>query len=368
VPVAFVGAVVRDTPALVGGSTVAGLRFRDEAESVNELVPELKRQGAEAIVLLVHEGGATQTWYDDPACPDFRGAIVDIVKRLDPAVDAVVSGHTHNAYVCRVGGRLVTQAGSYGRFLTEIDLTIDRRSGDVVAASARNHVVDASRLARDPAETAIVARARAATAAISERRIATLGVALTRKASAAGEHALGDVIADAMLAAVATAEKGGAQIAMMNPGGIRTDLIPREGAVTHGDLYNVLPFRNTVVVVELSGDQIGRLLEQQWSAAGSVTNILQVSRGFSYAWDGSKPPGSRVVRGSIRLDGAPLRPGGRYRLAVNNYMADGGDGLAVLKTIANRVQGPLAFDAVADYLRSHPELRAPAIGRITRVD
>jgi 5'-nucleotidase len=368
VPIAFIGAVVRDTPELVGGSTVAELRFRDEAESVNELVPGLKRQGVEAIVLLIHEGGATRTWYTDPACPDFGGQIVEILKRLDPAVRVVVSGHTHRAYICRVGGRLVTQAGSYGRFVTEIDLTLDRRSGEIVAASARLHTVDTTRLARDPALTPIVERARAATARISERRVAALGIALTRDASAAGETALGDVIADALLGAVAPAHKGGAQIAMMNPGGIRADLIPRGGAVTYGDLYNVLPFRNTIVVMELSGEEVRQLLEQQWSATRDEVNIMQVSRGFSYSWDGSKPVGSRIVPGSIRLDGMPLQPGGSYRLAVNNFTADGGDGLTVLKTIAKRIQGPVVLDAVADYLSARSDLREPARGRIGRVD
>jgi len=368
VPVAFVGAVVRDTPALVGASIVEGLRFRDEAESVNELVPELKRQGVEALVLLIHEGGAARTWYGDRACPDFGGDIVSIVKRLDPAVDVVVSGHTHRAYLCRVDGRLVTQAGSYGRFLTEIELTIDRRSRDVVAATAQNHVVDATRLARDPEETAILAPARAAAVRIAGRQVAALGVSLTPSASRAGESALGDVIADALLAAVAPQEKGGAQIAMMNPGGIRAALIPRDGIVTYGDLYNVLPFRNTIVVMELNGGEIGLLLEQQWSATRSEANIMQVSRGFSYAWDGSRPAGRRVVPGSIRLDGAPLRAGGRYRLAVNSYMADGGDGLAILKTIGHRIRGPLTFDAVAHYLSTNPGLAAPARDRISRVD
>jgi len=368
VPVAFIGVVVRDTPALVGGSMLAGLVFGDEADAVNALVPELRRLGVEAIVVLIHEGGVTHTWYDDPRCPGFRGAIVGIVKRLDPAVDLVVSGHSHNAYICRVGGRLVTQAGSYGRFLTEIDLTLDRRSGEVVAANARNHVVDTTRLERDPAATAIVQRARATTMHITGRPIASLAVVLSRSGSRAGESALGDVIADALLAAAAAPDKGGAQIAMMNPGGIRADLVPREGILRHGDLHNALPFRNAIVVMDLSGDEIRKLLEQQWSESGNVVHILQVSRGFSYAWDGARAIGNRVVQGSIQLSGEPVEPGRTYRVAVNSYMADGGDSLSVLRTGRNRVRGPLTFDAVADYLRSHPELRVPEGGRIRRVN
>jgi 5'-nucleotidase len=267
-----------------------------------------------------------------------------------------------------VGGRLVTQAGSYGRFVTEIELVLDRRSGDVVAANARNLVVDTTRLERDPAEVEIAGRARAATAEISERRIATLGVVLTPNTNKAGESALGDVVADALLAAVAPADKGGAQVAMMNPGGIRTVLAPRDGVVSYGDLYNVLPFRNTIVVMELSAEQIGRLLEQQWSATKNETNIMQISSGFSYAWDGSKPAGSRIVPGSITLGGAPLQASGTYRVAVNSYMAEGGDGFTVLKTVRKLAEGPLTFDAVADYLQSHADLRRPARDRIRRVD
>ncbi|HEX4798482.1 MAG TPA: 5'-nucleotidase [Burkholderiales bacterium] len=136
----------------------------------------------------------------------------------------------------------------------------------------------------------------------------------------------------------------------------------------YGDLYNALPFRNTIVVMDLSGGQIRYLLEQQWSAVRDEVNILQVSHGFSYAWDASRPIGSRIVPDSIKLDGARVDPGRIYRVAVNNYMADGGDGLTTLKTGRNRVVGPFALDAVAEYLRSHPDLRLPAGGRISRIN
>jgi 5'-nucleotidase len=366
VPIAFVGAVLRGTPSIVSPSGVAGLRFSDEAEAINALVPELRRQGVETIVALLHQGGATTGGYNDPSCPNFSGPIVDIVRRLDPAIDVVVSGHTHRPYICRIDGRLVTQAGSFGRYLTEIDLSIDRRSHAVVAANARNYIVDATTLAKDATQTTIVARADAVTAPIANVRIGALAGPITRQASPAGESALGDLIADAQLVATSAADAGGAQIAFTNPGGIRTDLLPHDGVVTYGDVFATQPFGNSLVIMELTGAQIKRLLEQQWSTKGDSVRILQVSFGFGYAWDASKPVGARVVADSLALNGVAIDPTQRYRIVVNGFLADGGDGFTVLRDGRNWVGGPLDADALADYLRSGPQAHAKTRGRITR--
>ncbi len=366
VPVAFVGVVTRDTPRITGARGVAGLRFVDEAEAVNALVPELRRQGIEAIVVLIHEGGQTSSGYSDQRCENFEGEIVDIAQRLDSAVDVIVSGHTHRAYVCRIGGRLVTQAGAYGRFLTRIDLTIDRQSQDVTGASARNHVVDAATLAKDPATALIVERAQAATSHISDVRVGALAAEISRIANRAGESALGDVVADSQLAATAAPDQGAAQFALMNPGGIRADLVPHDGVVIYGDLFAVLPFQNNLVVVELTGAQIARLLEEQWSATSDGGTILQVSQTFSYSWDRTRPVGARIVPGTIKVNGVALAPGRSYRVAVNSFMAAGGDGLTTLQAGIRRAEGPLLRDALGEYLRAHPDLRAPALGRISQ--
>lgn len=364
VAVAFVGVVLKGAASIVIPSGVAGVRFLDEAETVNALIPDLKRQGVEAIVVLIHEGGATSGSYNDPACPDFRGAIIDVVKRLDSAVDAVVSGHTHAAYVCRVGSRLVTQAGNNGRFLTVLELIIDRRSRDVVSSAAQNLVVDAGRYAADATVAAIVARAKAATAKITSARVGSLAKPLPRAANNAGQSALGDVVADAQLLASAAPESGGAQFALINFGALRADLLPRDGALTLGDVLTVMPFENELVVLELKGAQIAELLEQQWTA--NTARIMQVSSTFSYTWDAARPVGSRVVPGSIALKGKPIDPAASYRVVVIDFLAEGGDGFLAFKSGTWIAAGGLLRDAFANYLRKHPELPASTrrIGRV----
>ena len=366
--VAFVGAVLRGTPQIVSPSGVRGLQFRDEAASVNALVPELRAMGVEAIVLLIHEGGRSTTPIGEEGCADFNGAIVAIMKRLDRAVDLVVSGHTHEAYVCRVEGRLVTSAGSYGRLVTAIDLTLDRTTGDVVAAQARNHVVDPKRYAADPLVLARVERAAAAVRDIAGRVVGHVEGAFTQATSVAGESNLGDLVADAQLEAM---KEHGVQVAITNPGGLRAPIQSRraDGAITYGDVYTAQPFGNNLVAMTLTAAQLLRALESQWRGA-SVTaevRILQVS-GLAYAWDGSKPRGTRVVRESVRVGGAPLDPKASYRVAMNNFLAEGGDGFTVFTEGVDRVGGPVDAQALANYMSGRKMRAAPPQGRITRMD
>ncbi len=361
VPVAFVGAVLKSTPNVVDRRGIRGLEFRDEADALNALVPELRRQGVEAIVLLVHEGGISRGGFDDPACPGFEGAIVDIVKRLDRAVDVVVSGHTHQAYRCHVDGRLVTSAGSYGRILTAIDLEIDRASRDVIRAQARNVIVETSRFAADPAVAAHVARFAKLAAGHAGRLVGTVRGEFTPLANAAGESNLGALIAQAQLAAMR--EAAGAQVAFMNPGGIRAPLASRrpDGGVTYGDLFSVQPFGNTLVAVTLTGEQLLRLLEQQFRAPPERTRILQAA-GIDYAWDGSRPLGQRVVPGSVKVAGRALDPGADYRVAVNSFLHGGGDGFTVFAQGRDAAGGPTDLDALEAWISASPRI-ASAPGR-----
>jgi 5'-nucleotidase len=368
VPVAFIGAVLRGTPQIVSPSGVRGLEFRDEAASVNALVPELRAKGIEAIVLLIHEGGRSTTPIGAEGCADFNGAIVAIMKRLDRAVDLVVSGHTHEAYVCRVDGRLVTSAGSFGRLLTAIDLTLDRGTGDVVSAQARNHVVDPQRYAAAPAVQALVERAAAAVREVADRVVGRVEGAFTQETSPSGESNLGDLVADAQLAAM---QEHGVQAAITNPGGLRAPIRSQraDGTITYGDIYTAQPFGNNVVAMRLTGEQLLRALEAQWRGP-SVTaevRILQVS-GIEYSWDGSKPRGRRVVRDSIRIAGAPWVANGSYRVAMNSFLAEGGDGFTVFTQGEDRVGGPLDAEALARYIGGRTVRAAPPQGRITRVD
>ncbi|GBF06542.1 5 -nucleotidase [Deinococcus aerius] len=374
--IAFVGAVLRDTPTVVTPSGVAGLRFEDEVASINAVIPQIKRGGADAIIALVHQGGASPDAFDVVDCKTLTGPIVDIAKGLDPAVSVIMSGHTHRGYNCLVPGpngqnRVVIQGDAYGHLLQRLDLSIDTRTNRVLSVQARNVVVDAKDGPKDAAMTAIVEKAKALTDPVAGQTIATLGVEqITRAQNPAGESALGDVIADSQLAATRAPEKGGAVIAFMNPGGIRADLpvnVPNpERNVTYGDAFTVQPFGNILTVITLTGAQIKDVLEQQFDNPSAGQNrILQVSEGFTYTWDNSKPKGEKVS--SITLNGQPLDPAASYRVTVNNFLADGGDNFTVFAQGTGRLGGDVDIDAFVAYLKSKTVAPGP-LGRITRLN
>lgn len=363
VPVAFVGLTLKDTPTIVVPSGVAGLSFRDEAETVNALVPELHRQGVNAIVVLIHEGGFPSGDYNE--CPGISGPIVDIVKKLDKAVDVVISGHTHKAYNCRIDGRLVTSGDKFGTIVTDIDLTLDRASGRIVKAVADNVIVRTDRYAKDAAQTTLIAEYRQRAAPLAQRVVGTLGASLSRDENDAGETPLGQVIADAQLAATRGA---GARLALMNPGGVRAPLLrSADGRVRYQDLFSVQPFYNNLVTLTLSGEQLRQLLEQQWSRQPKP-RVLHVSRGFGYAWSAKAPAGQRVVPGSLTLDGRPVAPDDRLRVTVNGFLAAGGDGFTVLRQGLDAKTGVMDIDAFEAYVTANPGLVPGALDRIRRTD
>jgi 5'-nucleotidase len=385
--IAFIGLVLKGTPGMVTPSGVAGLGFTDEAEAANALVPQIRAQGVNAIVVLIHQGGASSGSYNDPACPGLRGDILPILDRLDPAIRVVVSGHTHQAYNCRYGGRLLTSAGSYGRYLTAIDLRLDGRDGSIAGVEATNlAVVDqvpgaegAAAFAPDAAVTALVARYDALAAPLSGRVVGRIAADITRtplldahSGRPGGESALGELVADSELAAT---RGQGAVAAFINSGGVRADLLQGQisageqaGEVTYGEAYNVLPFGNHLVTMMLSGAQLYDLLGEQWGAQGQV-RMLQVSRGFGYAWDERRPAqGGKVVPGSLRIGGRLVRLDRNYRIAVADFLAAGGDGYATLKAGTQRVSGGLDIDAFAEYLRRASPVRPPEADRVWRVD
>lgn len=368
VKVAFVGMTLEATPTIVTPSGVAGLEFRDEADTVNALVPELARQGVEAIVVLLHEGGATPGGFN--GCPGISGPIVDIVGRMSDAVDVVVSGHTHQAYNCRLDGKLVTSASSFGRLVTAIELTVDRARRDVVSARAANLIVtrDVDRAAD---LRSLIARYAELAAPVANRVIGTVTADLTRAVSTTGQSALGTLIADAQLAATADPGAGGAVAAFMNPGGIRADLTvaptggEAPGEVTYGEAFAVQPFGNDLVTLTLTGAQIDALLEQQWCGQPS-SRILQTSHGFSYTWDASRPPcEDRVDPSAIIIGGAPVNPASGYRVTVNSFLANGGDNFTVLLEGTDRLVGIVDLDALDAYLSANsPHQPGPNIARI----
>ena len=366
IPVAFIGLALKGTPEIISPAAAKELEFRDEAETVNALIPELKARGVEAIVVLIHEGGLPTGDYNE--CPGISGPIVDIVKKLDRAVDIVISGHTHKAYICNIDGRLVTSGDKFGTLVTAIDVKLDPQSRDVISAKADNVIVRTGALPKDPAQTALIASYEKLAGPIANRRAGTITQTLSRVPNAAGESALGDVIADAQLAATADAAKGGAVVAFTNPGGIRTDITKRDdGAVTYADVFASQPFRNQLVTLTLTGVQIKEMFEQQWLDPNRP-RILALSKGFHYNWDPAKPYGERVLAASMMLNGKPIDPTASYRVTVNDYLALGGDGFTVLKGGTRPQFGPYDDEALSAYIEVNSPLAPPAADRIAQTN
>ncbi len=364
IPVAFIGLTLKGTPTIVAPAGVVGLRFDDEADTVNRLVPALQAQGVQAIVVLIHEGGVPTGDYNE--CPGISGPIVDIVGKLDKAVDAVITGHTHRAYNCRIDGRLVTSGDSYGRVVTEIDLVLDPKTRDVVSASADNVIVRTASFAKDPRQTALIAQYEALAAPLAGRVVGRLGAPFPRQNNPAGENPLGQVIADAQLAATRDA---GAVVAFMNPGGIRAALeMPADGLVRYADLFAVQPFYNNLMTMTLTGAQLLQLLEEQWANRGDGGRVLHVSQGFSYTWDRNAPVGQRIVPGSVRLNGQPLDLQADVRLTVNSFLGGGGDNFPVLRQGRDRRTGMMDVDALELFVKANPTLVPGPLTRITRLN
>lgn len=366
IPVAFIGLTLKETAGIVSPSGIKGLEFRDEAETVNALVPQLRARGVEAIVVLIHQGGEPAGDYNE--CPGITGPIVDIVKKLDRAVDVVVSGHTHRAYVCDIDGRLVTSGDKYGTLVTAIDLKLDPITRDITGARGENVVVANASLAKDAEQTALIEAYDRLSAPIANRPAGSVTQTLSRVPNEAGESALGDVIADAQLAATKDVKDGSAVIALTNPGGIRTDIVPKEnGAISFGDVFASQPFRNRLVTMTLTGGQLKDMLEQQWLDP-KRPRILQVSNGFSYAWDASKPFGERVITEKMTLNGSRIEPGKGYRVTLNDYLAAGGDGFTVTTEGTSPQYGGYDADALFQFFRTHGPIGPLPPTRILRVN
>ncbi|MBL8533108.1 MAG: bifunctional metallophosphatase/5'-nucleotidase [Betaproteobacteria bacterium] len=369
VRMAFIGMTLEGTPTIVTPTGVAGLDFKDEADTVNSLIKTLRNQGVNAITIVVHEGG-TQSG-PIGGCTNMSGAILDIVNRLDSSVDLVISGHTHQAYVCQLPnaqGKMipVTSASAFGRVLTNIDVVLDTVTRDVKSVTASQVVVNRNNASITPnAEiAALVTHYDALVAPIANQVIGKISQTVDRSTNAACEHESGDLIADAQLAATQAPEFGGAVAAFMNPGGVRADFAfassaagEGDGNITYGESFTVQPFGNSLVTMSVTGAQIKTMLEQQFVGCGQpaaptgFNRVLQVSKGFEYEWDRSGGVCARVVPGSVKLNGAPINDAQIYRVTVNNFLADGGDGFVVLKNGTDRLGGAVDVDALTDFLK-----------------
>ncbi|MES2257780.1 MAG: bifunctional metallophosphatase/5'-nucleotidase [Pseudomonadota bacterium] len=373
VKIAFIGAVLKDTAASSLASGISGLLFVDEAQAINRVLPELRAQGVGVFVVLIHQGGRTTDPFDQPDCANLHGEIVDIVKRLDPAIRVIVSGHSHKGYLCKVDGRLVTQAEMGGHVLSRIRLRVDVAANTLRDASAENVVMVADGYPADQITTAYLDQVRRRSAEALARPVARLSVPSVDKVEDdVDESPLGNLVADASLYA---ARAFGAQISFMNRGGLRTALASGPGnLVTLGQAQAVLPFANTMVVMNLTGAQIRALLEEQWYQGKGVTRgLLQVSDGFTYQWDPRQPEGRRVVRDSVLLNRAPVVDDNTYRVVINNFLAEGGDAFPTFEHGTSRVPtGIRDIDALTAYLVKREQDGKPAgasvaAGRIQRV-
>ncbi|MFJ4485368.1 bifunctional metallophosphatase/5'-nucleotidase [Streptomyces longwoodensis] len=374
VKIGFIGVTLEGTPGIVSADGVKGLQFKDEVETINKYAKVLQRQGVQSIVALIHEGGfpASSAYNYDCDAPGagagISGPIVDIAKNVTPAVDALVTGHTHNAYVCTVNDpagrpRMVTSASSFGRLYTDTTLTYDRFTGDIArtAVKSANHVVTRD-VPKAPDMTQLISKWNTLAAPIGNRPIGYISADVPNTGT---ESSMGDLIADAQLAYGKQLDPE-TDLALMNPGGVRAGLTyaakagEGDGVVTYAEGFTVQPFANTVNLQDFTGAQVIQALKEQVSGSNAAAlKILQPSSGLTYTLDLTKAGADRVVTDSIRLNGAPIDPAATYRVATNSFLAGGGDGFTTLGLGTNDLVGTDDLAALAQYLTAGSSATSP---------
>lgn len=372
VPIGFIGVALKDTPSMVTPSGLKGIKFLDEAGTINKYVKKLNKMGVKAIVVIIHDGGYQTGLYNESQ--NMSGPILNIINATDDEVDAFITGHTHQAYNVVINGRIVTQAGTKGNVLTDIDLVISKKTNDVVNERSRNIVVFRD-VPKDPEVSELVMKYKSQVAPVANRVIGNITGNITVTANDSGESTLGNIIADSQLYATSNSSYGGAVVAFMHPGGIRANLMYDQlsggellGQVTYGEAFSVQPFGDNLVTMTLNGTQIDNLLEQQFNnpSPGSK-RILQISKGFSYSWNESAPTGKKVEISKIMINGIPINPSSLYRLTANSYLADGGDNFSVLKAGIDRTGGPIDVEAFVDYFAAFSPVAPGTMSRIVMV-
>ena len=371
IKVAFIGLTLDGTANIVARESVEGLIFHDEAGTVNGMIPELRQQGIEAIVVLLHEGGFSDGGQNDCGS-GLTGPIAEVTARLDDTVDLVIAGHTNDEFICEIDGKWVTMADTAGRLFTVIDATLNRDTGDLTVVDIRNQPNTQEGTTPAPAVTALIDKYHALSGPRANTVVGTVTADIIRELNDAGESALGNLIANAHLAETRGA---GAVVAFMNPGGIRDDLTyvssgeEADGELTYGEAFSVHPFGNSLVTMTLTGAQIHALLEQQFRRDDPQYNrLLQVSEGFSYTWDAGQLAGSKVDASTITIEGEVVDPEKSYRVTVNSYLADGGSGFSILMEGVDRTGGPIDVDALVAYFASSGPVEPGPLGRITRLN
>ncbi len=394
--VGFIGMTLKETPSIVTQAGVQGLEFTDEVTTANAAAKQLMKQGVKAIVVLLHQGATplrtasftgpntsstTLEHRYDWACDlsgqsqglDPTSAVLPIAENLSPQIDMIISGHTHQPYVCDIpdpdgNSRLVTSASSFGRLFTETDLVYNAKSRDIVRASVKgaNKVVTRT-VAPDATENSLIAMYKQLIAPIANKVIGTIGTKTISRSKTNGESPLGDLIADSQRTDPSVVKGSKVpQIAFMNPGGIRADLISTDTTapfdVTYEQAFTVQPFNNYVVSMDMTGAQVKDLLRQQWSGSngGSANEkFLEVSDGFRYTYSGVA--GGRVL-GDVTFNGAQLGGGTVYRVVANSFLSDGGDNFAAFRLGQDKLIGGLDIDSLARYLTANPGYQPLAPG------
>ncbi len=389
VKVGFIGMTLEATDTLVAASGIEGWSFLDEAETANKLVPKLKRKGVRAIVVLLHEGGSQIPPPGDvDACVGISGPVVDINNALSPAIDVMITGHTHLPYNCtlpdpRGKPRIVTSAYSFGRVVSEVNLVLDKRTRDIRRdlSSATNHTVVRADLTPDPAITAVIDKWQPLYDAAGNTPVGTITADINRGGVPTGsdrgvESPAGNLVADAQLWATSS---NGADLALMNPGGVRSDLTyasspagEGDGVVTFGEAFTFQPFGNSLITYDMTGAQIISVLEEQCQPIGSSRPFLSlgVSEGFTYDLSATIEAGNctAVSVTNVQLNGAPLDPGATYQVTVNNFLADGGDNFTTLGTITSpRLDGGNDLTALIGYLGTFSPVAPPSTDRVNEL-
>jgi 5'-nucleotidase len=365
VKIGFIGMTLKDTGLLTSPAGTKGYRFTDEADTANALAKQLKAQGADAVVLLLHQGGQVDPFFNQDACPKLTGDILPILSRLTPDIRLVISGHTHKAYICEVpdangAARLLTSGGRYGYFVTDIRMRIDPANDRVLSLTAVNDPVTAADGEQADLKE-VVDRYSAASASVASRVVGKISGSLASPEGAL-DTPLARLVADAQLAATHDSAHGSAQIGFINSGGVRSGFSTRpDGSVTYGQIFALQPFGNTLEVLELNGAELKNVLEQQFGDDPSGKfrqSFLIPSQGFAYAFDRTAPVGQRVV--SMTLDGHPVDAARTYRITVNNFLANGGDGFSLLAKAKFVADGGVDLDALEAFVAHGVEVSQTA--------
>ncbi len=371
VPIGIIGATLKDLPQVVTPEAIKGLKFGEEVQAIDRTAELLDLFGVKAQVVLLHQGDNS-----GPAGPDEckvqPGAATAIARQVTSKVDAIFTGHSHQQYNCVINDpegkpRTIIQGASFGCLLSVVDLKIDRRTRDVVRGETKAHNEIVTRdIDPDEDVQTLIDEAKAKAAPIANKAVGTITADLVAKGAPSGESPLGDVIADAQLEAT---QSNGAQIAMTNPGGIRTDFgyasSPNgegDGVVTYGEAFAVQPFANIMQTITLTGTNLKNVLEQQWQANG-IVRTLQISKSLKYSYSASAAQGSRIA--NLTLNSTPIDPAASYRVSVNNFLVAGGDGFTEFTKGTNLSGGPVDLDALIAYFGAHPNIAPPAADRIT---